>query len=102
MAEEPRRRLIVPPNLEGGIYSNQFLVWHSFHEFTLDFSVDRPMRPVVDDDEEDAAIVTRVVSRVRLPVTMVFEGIRRLNAEMTRCEQSFGEIPRPADAGDER
>jgi hypothetical protein len=37
----------------------------------------------------------RVVARVKLPVTVVFDLIRAVNENMTRYEQAFGEIQRP-------
>jgi hypothetical protein len=40
-------------------------------------------------------IAGRVVARMRIPVSLLFEIIRRLNEEMTRYERTFGEIRPP-------
>jgi hypothetical protein len=43
----------------------------------------------------------RVVSRVKIPVTVLFDVLRALNENMTRYEQVFGEIRRPEGPPDE-
>jgi hypothetical protein len=40
-----------------------------------------------------------VTSRVKIPVTLIFDVVRALNENMTRYEETFGEIKRPS-AGD--
>jgi hypothetical protein len=85
-------RFYVPRTLEAGVYANHFSVWHTAHEFTLDFAVARPLNDA--EEGELGRARSPVVVRVRLPVTMVFEVIRRLNSDMTAYEQRFGEIPR--------
>ena len=44
----------------------------------------------------------RVVSRVKVPVALVFEILRALNADMTQYESEYGEIeppkPRPPES----
>jgi hypothetical protein len=83
------REVIVPPEQEGGAYAHYLNVWHTAHEFTLDFAV-----ALTDDD----AAPFVAVSRVRLPVTMMFELIRDANAELTKYEARFGEIRPPEEA----
>jgi Protein of unknown function (DUF3467) len=86
----------LPPELESGVYANFLGVWHTAHEFTLDFAQIQPAQ--VDDPEDPSSPVTlpaRVVARVKIPVTVVFDVIRALNENMTRYEQAFGEIRRP-------
>ena len=102
-SEGSQRRLIVPPMLEGGVYANEFFAWHSFHEFTLDFAVGWPAWPSeLDEPEGSGERASQVVGRIRLPVTMAFEVIRRLNVEMTDYERRFGEIRRGSDDGGEQ
>lgn len=86
----------MPPELEGGVYSNFFNAWHSEHEFTIDFA-SRQIPLVEEPDEPESAAFVRcpVVSRVKLPVTLAFELIRSLNAVMTEYEAQYGEIRRP-------
>ncbi len=85
----------VPSELAGGTYANFLTVWHSGHEFTLDFAVTQQVVP--EDPEDPEASLTlpcRVVTRVKIPPTLIFEVIRALNENMTTYKGTFGEIPR--------
>jgi len=84
----------VPPDLEGGAYANLLGVWHTGHEFTLDFAVTQP--PIVPENpQEPATIPCRVVTRVKIPPSLIFDIMRALNQNMTIYEATFGEIQRP-------
>ena len=88
--------IVVPPELGGGAYANFLNLWHTAYEFTLDFAATQP--PEVEDPDDPRSpqrIPCRVVARVRIPATLVFDVIRAINDEMTLYEQSFGEIRRP-------
>jgi uncharacterized protein DUF3467 len=86
----------VPTELEAGVYANFLSVWHTAYEFTLDFGVTQPPRVEhPDDPTEPVQVDCRVVSRVKIPVTVLFDVLRALNENMTRYEQVFGEIQRP-------
>ena len=89
-------KIDVPPELEGGTYANVLNVWHTPYEFTLDFGV---MQQVVESEDADAPVQVpvRVVSRVRIPVTLLFEVLKALNTNMTGYESTFGSI-RPPEA----
>ena len=89
-------KIDVPPELEGGTYANVLNVWHTAYEFTLDFGV---MQQVGEPEDADAAlqVPVRVVSRVRIPVTLLFEVLKALNTNMTGYESTFGSI-RPPEA----
>ena len=91
-------KLDVPPELEGGTYANVLNVWHTPYEFTLDFGV---MQQVVEPEDADAdapvQVPVRVVSRVRIPVALLFEVLKALNTNMTGYESTFGSI-RPPEA----
>ena len=91
-------KIDVPPELEGGTYANVLNVWHTPYEFTLDFGV---MQQVVEPEDADAdapvQVPVRVVSRVRIPVTLLFEVLKALNTNMTGYESTFGSI-RPPEA----
>ena len=84
----------VPPELEGGTYANVLNVWHTAYEFTLDFGV---MQQVGEPEDAEAAVQVpvRVVSRVRIPVTLLFEVLKALNTNMTGYESTFGSIRAP-------
>jgi len=84
--------LYIPEELEPGVYANVLTTWHTAHEFTLDFAALQPPRV---SDEDGVVIPCRVVTRVKLSATVVFEMIRTLNQEMTGYEREFGEIRNP-------
>jgi hypothetical protein len=93
-------QLQLPPELEAGVYANFLGVWHTAHEFTLDFAQLQPAQ--LGDPADPTAPVTlpaRVVARVKIPVTVAFDVIRALNENLGRYEQSFGEIKRPGSEG---
>jgi hypothetical protein len=81
----------VPPDMEPGVYANFLGVWHTAYEFTLDFAVTQPPQPA----DDHVKVPCRVVSRVKVPVTVLFDVMRALNDNMTRYEETFGEIRRP-------
>ena len=89
--------LYIPEELEPGVYANVLTTWHTAHEFTLDFAALQPPRV---SDEDEVVIPCRVVTRVKLPATVVFEVIRTLNQEMTGYEREFGEIRNPERRGE--
>lgn len=95
MPERPiELRIDVPPELEGGTYANVLNVWHTAYEFTLDFGV---MQQVGEHDDSDSAlqVPVRVVSRVRIPVALLFEVLKALNTNMSGYEAAFGPIRPP-------
>lgn len=77
----------VPEEEAIGQYANLVGVWHTPHEFAIDFCVVQPFLP-----DGPAA---RVVSRVRIPPTIVFDLLRTLNQNLAEYESKFGEIQRP-------
>ncbi len=88
--------LRVPPEMEGGVYANFLGVWHTAHEFTLDFSATLPAEPI--ESPEDGAVMhvpCRVTARIKVPPTLVFDIIRALNDNLTGYEEKFGSIRRP-------
>ena len=76
----------IPDEIAAGVYSNMVLVWHTAYEFTLDFSAIEPT--------ESNRVPCRVVSRVRIPPTVIFDLMRALNDNMAKYEATFGEIKR--------
>jgi uncharacterized protein DUF3467 len=86
-------QIMLPPELEGGVYANFLAAWHTAYEFTLDFSATQP--PQAADADDAVNVPCRVVARVKIPVTLVFDVIRALNEQMTKYESEFGEIRRP-------
>jgi hypothetical protein len=89
--------LRVPPEIEGGVYANFLGVWHTAHEFTLDFAATLPAEPMESPDGPAIRVPCRVTARVKVPPTLVFEILRALNLNMTGYEERFGEIRRPGE-----
>lgn len=84
-------RIHVPPDLEAGTYANFLAAWHTADEFTLDFCVSLPAEPPPSEREY------RLVARLKVPVTVLFDYLRTLNAEMTLYERRYGEIRKPEE-----
>jgi hypothetical protein len=92
---EVQYRVDIAPEDQGGVYANFLAVWHTAHEFTLDFCGLQPPQPLDPEDETSPLVVpSRVVARVRIPVSVVFDVLRALNQNMTRYEDVFGPIKR--------
>src|SRR4051794_4666305 len=74
-----------------GVYANFLGVWHTAHEFTLDFAVTQPPGLA---EMADGTAVTRVpcqvVARVKVPPTVLFDFLRTVNENLTNWEQNFG------------
>jgi hypothetical protein len=82
-----------------GVYSNFLGVWHTAHEFTLDFAVTQPAMAGADDDGNAVTRVPcQVVARVRVPPTVLFDFLRTINENLSNYEGTFGSIQRP-DSG---
>jgi Protein of unknown function (DUF3467) len=89
-------RFFVPPHLEGGVYANIVSVYHSGYEFTFDWAVTQVAQPADPEDPDSPLIVPcAVTSRVRVPVTIIFEVLRAINEDMTAYEREWGEIRAP-------
>ncbi len=83
----------VPAELEGGVYANFLVVWHSGHEFTFDFAVTQPPRPLDPGDAGSPVTVPcRTVARVKIPPTLVRNVLEALEQNVTRFESTFGRI----------
>ena len=87
MAEKPQELQInVPPDQVAGSYSNVVGVWHTQHEFAIDFCVNQPYAG------GPGQVAAQVVSRVRIPPTIVFDLLRALNENLGQYESSYGPI----------
>jgi Protein of unknown function (DUF3467) len=93
-SQPPNVAFHVPSELETGSYANMLGVWHSPHEFTLDFAVTMPIVPV--DPGEPQTVPCEVVARLKVAPSLVFDLLQALNANMAEYEQAYGEIHRPA------
>jgi Protein of unknown function (DUF3467) len=85
------------PDLQAGSYANALAIWHTAHEFTFDFLVSsEPPQPARTEAGEDVIRAPhRLVARIRIPPTAVFDIIRTVNQNLTLYEQRFGQIRPP-------
>jgi hypothetical protein len=100
MAQQPQQQqtefeIQVPPDQEAGEYANFLMVWHTPHEFTLDFAVMQPSQPA----DNGVKVPCRVVSRVRITPAIMLDILNAMNENVNRYTQSFGEINRPGGHG---
>lgn len=83
-----RFEIEVPESRADGVYSNFLAAWHTPHKFTLDFSVTQPPQQAGDD----LLVPVRVVARVKIPPTLVFDLIRTIDNNLSRYESNYGRI----------
>jgi hypothetical protein len=80
----------IPEALSSGSYSNFLGVWHTAHEFTLDFAVTQPANPAQTPDGQSVTRVPcQVVARVKVPPTVLFDFLRTLNENLDQWERTF-------------
>jgi hypothetical protein len=95
MTDSPQQiQIQVPEDVQGGVYANVAIVWHTPYDFTLDFAV---LQPVMADDDGQPLTPARVVSRVKFPPSQIFQLLQAINANMTTYEATFGPITAPGE-----
>ncbi|HET6907953.1 MAG TPA: DUF3467 domain-containing protein [Mycobacteriales bacterium] len=77
--DQPSAQIHLPDDLVQGTYADFVSVWHSKDVFVLDFAV--LGQPVVNGQ-----LVSRIVSRVRIPPSQVFEIMKALEQQLTAWE----------------
>lgn len=88
MSDEQQAHLHIPEDRLEGTYADFVSVWHSRDVFVLDFAVlAQPTTP--------QQLNARVVSRVRIPPTQVFEIMKALEQQLTAWENE-GKSPPPS------
>lgn len=86
--------------VEVGLHSDFVSLWHTSDSIVLDFaSLRRPPYIEVDTDGTRVAVApTRVVARLRLPPSQVWELMRALEKELTAYENETGrKMPPPGE-----
>jgi hypothetical protein len=85
------------PALEAGAYANGLAIWHTLHEFTFDFFVSSqpPTETQTAEGETVIRAPHRLVARIRVPPTSVFDIIRTISQNLALYEQKFGPIRTP-------
>ncbi len=102
MANQPERReydIDIPTDVESGTYADFASIWHTADSFVLDFAVlKRPPKPGTNDDGSRVVKVpTRVVTRVRVPPSQVFEIMKGLEKQLSMWERSHGSKRKPTE-----
>lgn len=98
MTEEPlehRVEIGVPDDQEIGVYAGFASVWRTQESFVLDFATEiRPPERVkeTETEAEYVHIPARVVSRVRIPPSQVWELMRALEHHLSAYEREHGSI----------
>ena len=88
MTESPQAHIHIPDDRIEGTYADFVSVWHSKDVFVLDFAVlSQPTTP--------AELRSRVVSRVRIPPSQVFEIMKALEQQLTAWENESKPAPPP-------
>jgi hypothetical protein len=88
--------VVVPEDQIAGAYANVVGVWHTPHEFAIDFAVVQPFA-----GGPEGSMQAMVTSRVRVPPTIVFDLLRAINENLAEYEEQFGEIKRPDEQADD-
>jgi hypothetical protein len=80
-----------------GAYANSVAIWHTAHEFTLDFLVHAqpPTQVAAPDGTQVIQAPQKLTARVHIPPGVIFDLLRALNENMTKHEEVFGPIKRP-------
>jgi hypothetical protein len=95
-------KFYVPPEQETGVYANTVAVWHTPYDFVIDFGAVQPAQERDPDDPSSPIVIpVRVVSRVHIPLGLVFDLIQAINARMEAYEAYWGEIQRPEPRDEE-
>ena len=94
---QTRFEIEVPEENRQGNYANFLSVWHTQHDFTLDFGVTDQPRAISPDEGGGVSVPCKVVTRVRLPVTVIEDVLRALAQNVTEFESSVGRIRKPGE-----
>lgn len=94
---DPTLEYRVAEDIEGGTYANAVTIWHTGHEFTFDFGSSLPPR---QNEDGEVTIPFRVVARIKLPVSVIFDLLQAINGNMTTYEATFGPIGGMSGPGD--
>ncbi len=91
MSDEPTQipaSLHMPDDLAAGVYASMAAVWHTEHEFTLDFFV-QATPGAVTDEQGQPVTPYRGVARVRIPPSVIFEVARAIADNISRRDEAI-------------
>lgn len=78
------------PELRAGVHAEIAAVWHTRDSFTIDFI--SPFSPATADAEGQVTQQAQIVSRVRLPVSVIFKVAQAISENVAIYEQAYGPI----------
>ena len=86
------------PAVEGGIWADFASLWHTPDAFVIDFAaLRRP--PYADKDAETGRTIgvmpARIVARIRIPPSQVFEFMKALEQQLSMWEKETGRRTQP-------
>jgi hypothetical protein len=102
MPAEQRFEIEISAEVEQGLWADVVSLWHTPDSFVLDFAVLRRPPYAVEDAESHAVarvMPARIVARVRIPPSQVFELMKALEQQLSLWEQETGRRNPPAQAG---
>jgi hypothetical protein len=89
--QQVHMNLDLPAELRAGVYAEIAAVWHTKDGFTIDFLA--PVMPATAVEGGPAQQQATVVSRVRLPVQVIFQVARAISENVAIYEAHYGAIP---------
>jgi Protein of unknown function (DUF3467) len=91
---ERRMDITIADQLEQGVFADFANIWHTQDVFVLDFATFR-QPPYIQEDPETGQQVGvlpgRVVARVRIPPSQVFEFMKALEQQLSAWEKETGQ-----------
>lgn len=96
---EPRRiamQLSVDADMANGVYANVAAVWHTPHDFTLDFAL---MGMIATGPDGNAMANCPVVARVKVSPSVIFQIAKAIAENVDEYEQVYGAITPINDDG---
>ncbi|MGW3407941.1 DUF3467 domain-containing protein [Streptomyces sp. NPDC000888] len=88
----------IPAEVETGVYADFVSIWHTPASFVLDFAGLRRSPELQTDPDtgaQKAVLPVKIVSRVRIPPSQVFELMKALEQQLSAWELETGQRERP-------
>ena len=98
-AQAPQLGIELPTDQEAGVFADFANIWNTPSTFVIDFlSVKQPLvdAKLLDPEAEGAVLLTKVVSRIRIPAEQVFPLIQALTNQAQNWLQQTGREEPPA------
>jgi hypothetical protein len=92
--------LATTAEVEAGVYADFVGVWHHESSFVIDFAAltGPPVVKPGDDGQPVTQVKARLVSRVRIPPSQVFEIMKALEQQLSNWERETGQRQPDPDA----